>query len=70
MRSPAFIYTSAVRAGPDAFVWMTQLLFKTKKGIYLKGRCWVRAATSNWLLGDFFLLLLFARGTVHLSKRY
>lgn len=38
--TPAFIYTSAVRAGPDAFVWMTQLLFKKKKkGIYLKCHC-------------------------------
>lgn len=36
MRSPAFIYTSAARAGPDAFVWVTQLLFKKKKGHLFK----------------------------------
>ena len=34
MRSPAFIYTSAVRAGPDAFIWVTQLLFKEQGHLF------------------------------------
>lgn len=68
MQSPAFIYISAAKGGPIFLLGDTAVL--VKRASIKKAVAGYKLQSLIGFLGTFFLLLLFAGGTVHLSKRY